>query len=483
MNTAPAASLAPLLQSNGAQTLTEQLSAQLAQRIKQGLLAPGARLPSVRECAKRYAVSPFTVVAAYDRLQALGLIEAQRGRGFYVRSVAVQTQRSAASRPRPQRVDAGWLIRGMFNQLSENLQPGSGMLPAVWLENPHVGPAMREAARTAPERWLQYGDPKGLPELRDQLARRCIEHGVPATADTILTTNGATHALDLVYRALLHPGDTVLVESPGWFVEFARYAEAGVQMLAVPRLINGPDLDVLEALAAKHKPKLFVCVAKLHNPTGSSMATSVAHRLLQIADAHGFYVVEDDTYADFVEACSTVATTPRLAALDGLRQVIYLSSFSKSLAPAWRCGYLTAAPALLERLTDLKLLSMLTTQPTGEMALHYVMSTGAYRRHMLRLTEHLQRASARAIKLAEQHGCRFVIPPAQGLFGWVDTGVDSEKLALALLDEGWLIAPGALFYPQRSSEQHGSPYMRINYATSGDLKFWRCFAQVRDRLK
>jgi DNA-binding transcriptional MocR family regulator len=468
------------LSATGSQSLTEQLCTQLRERISQGMLAPGARLPSVREGASRYQVSPFTVVAAYDRLQAQGLIEAQRGRGYFVRARKVPQARATVAQRKPQRVDAGWLIRGMFNQLS------GVPLPAAWLDNPHVAPAMREAARMAPEQWLQYGSPKGLPALREQLAQRLNEQGVAAHAEQVLLTNGATHALDLLSRALLHPGDTVLVESPGWFVEFARYAESGVRMLSVPRGINGPDLDVLEALAKQHKPKLFVCVAKLHNPTGTSISTHVAHRLLQLAEQYGFMIAEDDTYADFAEATSSVAATPRLAALDGLNRVIYVSSFSKSLAPAWRCGYVAAAPALLERLTDLKLISTLTTQSAGELAMHYVLSTGVYRRHMSHITEHLLRVQPRVAKLAAQHDCRFVLPPAQGLFAWVDVGVDTEALALALHEEGWLIAPGSLFYPERSTHAlaaKGSTYMRINYACSGDLKFWRALSHARDTVR
>jgi DNA-binding transcriptional MocR family regulator len=469
------------VEGEGARSLTERLAAQLGERIRAGSLPAGAKLPSVRECAKRYGVSPFTVVAAYDRLQAQGLIEAQRGRGFFVRGAAGARQPAAARRPqppKPARVDAGWLIRGMFAQLADHAQPGSGLLPATWLDNPHVGPAMREAARTAPEHWLRYGDPQGLPVLREQLAQRVQSFGIPASAAQIITTNGATHALDLLCRALLHPGEAVLVESPGWFVEHARYAEFGVQVLGVPRLAEGPDLAVLEALALKHRPKLFICVSKLHNPTGYSLAPTHAHRLMQLAARLGFHVVEDDTYADFADASSSAATAPRLAALDGLQHSVYVSSFSKSLAPAWRCGFMAAPEALVDRLTDLKLLSTLTTQSAGELALHYVLATGAYRRHTQRLVEHLQRARERAVRLAEQHGCSFAAPPAQGMFGWVETGVDTEKLALALVDEQFVIAPGALFYPLRQT----STLMRINVATSGDARFWRVFARMRDQL-
>jgi DNA-binding GntR family transcriptional regulator len=129
------------LSDTASQSLTEQLSGQLAQRIRQGMLAPGAKLPSVREAAQRYSVSPFTVVAAYDRLQALGLIEAQRGRGFFVRALlsrpaSDRAARSSNAAKRPAKVDAGWLIRGMFAQLADHEQPGSGILPASWLDNP-----------------------------------------------------------------------------------------------------------------------------------------------------------------------------------------------------------------------------------------------------------------------------------------------------------------------------------------------------------
>jgi DNA-binding transcriptional MocR family regulator len=467
------------------QNLTEQLSAQLSERIKQGMLAPGAKLPSVREAAKRYSLSPFTVVAAYDRLQAQGLIEAQRGRGFFVRTQAVSPRGSKASaraQTRPERVDANWLIRGMFSQLASHEQPASGMLPVAWLENPHVGPAMREAARTDAGAWLQYGTPQGLPALRDQLALRLAELGVEARADQIITTTGATHGLDIVSRALLTPGDAVLVESPGWFVEHARYSEAGVRAHGVPRLEDGPDLVVLEALAKQHAPKLFVCVAKMHNPTGSSLSASKAHRLMQLASKYDFIVVEDDTYSDFSDSTSSALAAPRLCALDGLQHSVYISSFSKSLAPGWRVGYIAAPERLVDRFTNIKLLSTLTSPLVCELSVQYVLATGAYRRHMLRLAEQLQRARSRTTKLALTHECSFVTPAGQGLFAWVDTGVDTEQLALRLHDEGWLIAPGALFYPERHYGSHTSTYMRLNYATSQDAQFWRAFAKARDGL-
>ncbi len=282
---------------------------------------------------------------------------------------------------------------------------------------------------------------------------------------------GATHALDLVARTLLQPGDAVLVDEPGWAVEFARLSRAGFTLLPVPRGPEGPDLAVLDALAAAHRPRLYVTVSVLHNPTGASLAPAHAHRLLQLADKHGFTLVEDDTYAWLAPLHAT-----RVAQLDALERTVYVSGFSKILVPQWRVGYLAAAPALAERLIDTKLLSTLTTPAPLEQAVAWCLEQGALRRHAERVSALLAAARTRTVRLAREAGCRFVAPP-EGLFGWIDVGTDTEALAQALLDEGWLTAPGTLF--------HASPrpttLMRINFATAQDARFWHRLQALRKK--
>ena len=486
-------------------TLTEQLASRFAGHIRQRLLGPGARLPSVRECARRHSVSPHTVVAAYDKLLALGLVEARRQRGFFVRETATDdasrralqrsaksgtpksgTTKSAAAGPanaarvpaHPLPISATALIRGMFQPPGARPMPGLGTLPADWLDLPLLAGALRKATSGAQlgAVSLQYGDPAGELRLREALAAQLADFGINASAQQIITTVGATHALDLVTRTLLRAGDGVLVDEPGWAVEYARLAALGMQVLPVPRGEDGPDLAAMQRLIEAQKPaqrpRLYVTVSVLHNPTGASLSLQAAHRVLQLAQVHDLHIVEDDTYAHLAPA-----HLPRIAALDALQRTVYVSGFSKILVPNWRVGFMAAPLALVDRLVDTKLLTTLTTPGITELALAHCLEHGLLRRHTERVMRKLEAARARTVRHAEAHGCRFVAPP-RGLFGWIDVGVDTEQLAQLMLDD-WLTAPGALFH----ASHRPTTLMRINFATSQDLRFWRALDRARRLLR
>jgi len=473
-----------MLTRTSSQSLTGQLADRLAERIRTRLLPPGARLPSVRECARQQGVSPYTVVAAYDQLLALGLVEARRQRGFYVRDAAsvpehdgLKTSTSSmAVQMMATRVpaDASSLIRSMFHRPSDKPQPGMGVFPPDWLASSFMPTAVRRMTGTAmlQELSLQYGEPSGDAALRRSLSQKLVGINVPAAPDQIVTTVGATHALDIVSRTMLRAGDPVMVEEPGWALEFARLEALGMRILPVPRRADGPDLDVMAQYCALHGPKLFVSVSVLHNPTGYSLSPNSAHRVLKLANEHDFHIVEDDTYSHLAPEYAT-----RLSALDGLQRTIYVSGFAKILAPNWRIGFLAASPALKERLLETKLLATLTSPALFERALSWCIDQGQLRRHAERVRTRLDGARARAVKLVLAHGCSFASEPA-GLFGWVETGVDTDMLTQRMLDQGYLLAPGSLFHARRPP----STLMRINFASSQDATFWKVFAKARDEL-
>ena len=456
---------------SAAHSLAEQLAQRFAERIQQRVLAAGARLPSVRGCAQQYSVSPSTVVSAYDLLQAQGLVQARPQRGFFVRDVSARSARTeltasarrSASPPAP--VDATALIRSMFQVQGGLPAPAMGTLPESWLDAHLLQRALRRvvASPEAASSWLGYGDPAGDSQLRAALCRRLGDLGIHAPAGQIITTVGATQGLDIVSRTLLRPGDAVLVDEPGWAVEFARLTRLGMRLLPVPRGVDGPDLAVMQALLQAHKPKLYVTVSVLHNPTGCSLSPAAAHQVLRLAETHDLTIVEDDTYAWLAPPHAT-----RLAQLDGLKRTVLVSGFSKILAPQWRVGFVAASPELTERFIDTKLLSSLTTATPLEQALAWCLNQGQLRRHADRVVAQLDAARARTVRLAHDLGCGFVTPP-QGLFGWVDVGHDTERLAQKLLDAGWLTAPGTLFH----ATPRATTLMRVNFATAQDARFWR----------
>ena len=481
-----------MLMKTASQSLTEQLAGRFAERIASRLLAPGARLPSVRQCAQQQGVSPSTVVAAYDQLLAQGMVEARRNRGFFVRErtlapefiVQPAINSIASAEPQPGRrggfqaqhvpVNATALIRGMFHGSSDKPQPGMGVFPPDWLETTFMAAAVRRVTSTRALHAfsLQYGEPAGDSGLRRSLSQKLVGLNVHAAPEQIITTVGATHALDIVSRTLLRAGDYVMVEEPGWAIEFARLAALGMRILPVPRRADGPDLAVMARYCELHAPKLFVSVSVFHNPTGYCLTPGSAHRVLQLANAHNFHIVEDDTYSHIAPEHAT-----RLCALDGLQRTIYVSGFAKILAPGWRVGFLAAPPVLVEQLLDTKLLATLTTPALLEKALAWCIDQGQLRRHAERIRTRLDLARARSVKLALAHGCSFAAPPA-GLFGWVDAGVDTDTLAQRMLDVGYLLAPGALFHASRQP----STLMRINFATTQEAPFWKTFSTIRAAL-
>jgi DNA-binding transcriptional MocR family regulator len=391
-------------------------------------------------------------------------------------AAALAPRHGSASRTAPPH-DVATLMRGMFeHQGGKSLSPGIGTLPPDWLDLPLLHSAMRRALAddVLEPASLRYGEPAGDERLRAALSLRLAGLGIAATPQQIVTTAGATQALDLVSRLLLAPGDTVLVDEPGWAVEFARLTQMGVKLAPVPRGPAGPDLAVLRQwLESSARPRLYITVSVLHNPTGATLPLAAAHELLKLAEAYGLTIVEDDTYAWLAPA-----QAPRVAALDQLQRTIYISGFSKILTPNWRVGFVAAAPAMIERLIDRKLLTALTTPALPERALAIMLEQGSLRRHAERVVVRLAAARQRCVRLAEEAGFSFAAPP-QGLFGWVETGVDIDRLTSDLHRQGWLLAPGSLFH----ATPRPSTLMRINFATAQEPRLWRALREARDRQR
>ncbi len=453
---------------SGSTSLVDQLAQHLAMQIRNHGLRAGMRLPSVRAMAQDAGLSRFTVVQAYDKLVAQGLVQSRKGSGFYVTAPVspLSITRVDESRMAPDAAfDTGFLLRSMFRSDTRQARAGNaGLLPAEWLDAGLVAAAVRSVGRTLGNGLLDYGDPQGYRGLRQHVASLLQSQAIPAHPDAnLLTVAGVTQGLDLVTRALLRPGDTVLVEDPGWFLIFGRLAAHGLRVVGVPRLPDGPDTAALERLALAFQPRLFILNTAVHNPTGHTLSAGVAHEVLRIAERHDFLLAEDDTYADFHPG-----TPLRLATLDRLERVILLGGFSKTLAASLRVGYIAAAPELVRRLTDIKLLSGLTTPELGEQVVSRVLAEGLYRRHILRLRSRVDQARVRCMDMLADIGCSFRHPPHAGVFLWVDTGVDTELLARRATARGVLFAPGVLFSP----EQRPSSWMRLPVSMVDDPDSW-----------
>jgi DNA-binding transcriptional MocR family regulator len=446
-------------------TLVERAMAEVRQRIARRVLAPGAKAPSIRAFAETMGVSKSTVVEAYDRLAAEGVIQARPGSGFYVSGHTPPLALSELGPQLDRSIDPLWVSRQSLEAGPGGLKPGCGWLPASWMPHDAIRRGLRALARADAVALTDYGPPLGSPGLRQLLARRMAEHGIEVSPGQIMLTESGTQAIDLVCRFLLEPGDTVLVDDPCYFNFHAMLRAHRVKVVGVPYGAGGPDLEAFASVLSEHSPRLYITNSGPQNPTGGSLSPVVAHRILKLAERHDLMIVEDDIYADFEHE-----PAPRLAAYDGLERVISIGSFSKTLSAAARCGYIAVRPAWVEGLIDLK---VATSFGGGHLAAELVLAIlkdGAYRRYLDGTRQRLARARAETSSRLNGLGLTPWIEPKAGMFLWcaLPDGLDAGEVAQRALVQGVVLAPGNAF----SLSQSARGYLRFNAAQSADPRVY-----------
>ncbi len=442
-------------------TRTEAVMEAIRARIARRGLAHGEKLPSIRAFAATMGVSPSTVVDAYDRLVAEGVIRARRGSGFYVVDARPPLLLEDAPPRADRAIDPFWVSRQSLDA-RDMAKPGCGWLPADWLPNAALRRALRTLARSAEDALLaDYGRSHGSLALRRLLARQLAEEGLDAGADRILLTGSGTQAIDLICRLFLRPGDTVLVDDPCYFNFRALLAAHRATVIGVPYTADGPDIERFTAALA-HRPRLYITNSALHNPTGATLSMQTAHRLLMAAAAHDdFTIVEDDIFAAFEPEPS-----PRLAALDGLARVIRIGSFSKTLSASVRCGYVVARAEWIDALADLQIATNFGgPSPLAAELVAAILTDGSYARHLDGLRRRLVKARREAAAGLETLGIRPWLMPRGGFYLWcrLPEGRDAAALARAALKENVILAPGNVF----SVSQSAAHDMRFNVAHVG----------------
>jgi DNA-binding transcriptional MocR family regulator len=458
------------LQTQSRTPLVDQIVTAMQRQVNDAF-SPGTRIPSIREFARTHKVSRFTVVEAYDRLVAMGYLEARRGSGFYTTHRPEETSWSAVDANRARGFDVAWMIRHVLEERGETLMAGAPWLPDAWLDQVGIRTVVRRLARNNGDHLLGYGHPAGYLPLRQQLQRKLSDLGITASTEQIVLTYGTSQALDLVIKRLIRPGDAVLVDDPGYYNVFGYLRTYGARLLGVPRNADGPDVGALRRLAAEHHPKVYFTQTVMQNPTGTDMSPAVMHRVLQASDELDLTIIEDDTYCDLQSA-----STPRLATLDELNRVIYVRSFSKTLSGSLRVGFLAARSALADDFVNLKVLSCITTSQFIERLLYLILTEGHYRKYVEHLRERVDQARMGMLRLMKALGMQVFAEPASGNFVWARFAhvEDAATLSDAALRDGVMLAPGAVFRPNLEP----SPYMRFNVAFHDDPRLQRALKRI-----
>ena len=446
-------------------TRIEAVIDEVRTRIASRNYPPGTRLPSVRAQARAMAVSVSTVITAYERLQALELIRARPGSGYYVTAPMAPLTLAALAPQRDRQIDPLWLSRQSLQADPTLLRPGCGWLPADWMYEHGMRRALRASARAETSRLTDYADSRGLAALRQVLARRLVNTGVIAAPEQIVLTDSGTQALDLICRFLLEPGDRVLVDDPCYFNFQALLQAHRAVPIGIPFGADGPDLDAFQRALQTHSPRLYLTNSALHNPTGASLSATTAHRLLSLAERSDLVIVEDEIFADF-----EIRPAPRLAAGDGLHRVIQIGSFSKTISAALRCGYIAARADWIEALIDLKTATSFSASQLGAAVLYDTLTDSGYRRHLQTLHTRLAQARQTTSQRLQRLGIEPWRQPDAGMFLWcrLPHGIDAAALARASLQRGMILAPGNAFSPSLSA----GDYLRFNVAQCGSAQIF-----------
>jgi DNA-binding transcriptional MocR family regulator len=444
-------------------SLVDQIVAAIAEMVNRRTLPAGTKMPSVRQFAKVNGVSTFTVVESYDRLLHLGLLSSRRGSGFFV------ARGEAPAQPAALPVSANvvdTLTPDLYSGLSDALPVGAGWLPPEWYGESTILDAVRHAMKIPAGRLRGYGHPLGFPSLRQHLATTLSADLCAVEPEQILLTHGATHAFDLVLRTLTRPGDVVFVEDPGYSNLLALVRHHGCIPVGIPRGAQGLDMDVLAREAQARQPKLMFVNTVLQNPLGTSLSQAQAHRLLALSEQFDFWLVEDDIYRELAARGES-----SLAAMDGLRRVIRIGSFSKTLSPVLRVGSICASGSLLPELVRVKMITGLTTSEVNERAVYDAVSSRAYRKQVERLVLQLDGARELALERLGDAGLVPLARPRGGMFvsaGWTQPGPgarhNGRAVAERALRAGILLAPGEFF----SVQPPATAWFRFNVAYAAE---------------
>jgi DNA-binding transcriptional MocR family regulator len=428
----------------------QQVAEQVSEMITLGTFSPGSRVPSLRRLSKQLAVSLTTATEAYRVLEDRGLIEARPQSGYYVRAPHPLPPAPAKTVGGGEAMDLE--ITDIYLQVMRQLGDatyiplGAGTPNAAYLPTQALNRILAREVRLRPETSQSYDDGPGYRELRNQISRRALDAGCAIGADEIITTNGAQQAVYLCLRALTKPGDTVVVETPTYLGLLQAIEAAGLKALEIS---TDPDdgicLECLAEVLDRQPVAACVLIPTFGNPLGHCMPESHRRRLVEMLAGAGVPLIEDDVYGELYFD----RTRPRaVKAFDADGNVLLCSSFSKTLAPGYRVGWVAPGKYLTELERQKYITSVASPTPT-QMAVAAYLEGGGFDRHLRRLRGTYRGLMARMSAAVAEHfpeGTRLTRPRGGHLL-WVELpeGVDSMRLYERALQHGISLLPGPLF--------------------------------------
>lgn len=449
-----------------ASRLYERVAEDLARLIEQGTFRPGDRVPSVRGLSRQLKVSVSTVLGAYQLLEDQGFIEPRPQSGYFVKPrFSSLPAEPAASRPdgAPTRVSTSELVMMVLRDTrNANLvQLGASVPDPDNLPIEKLNRSLSALTRLHRRRAASYEVSPGSKALRIQIAKRALLSGCALTPDDFIVTSGAQEAVYLALQTVCRPGDTVACESPIFYGILQAIERLGLQVVEIPsHPREGMVLSHLRDALGKHPIRAVVTISNFSNPLGSCMPAAAKRELVEMLEKRDIPLIEDDLYGDLPHA----GNRPEVArAFSRKGLVILCSSFSKTIAPGYRLGWIAPGRFYAE-VERLKFVTNIASSTLSQLAIAEFLADGGYD-HYLRGVRRVYAQQvarmARAVADSFPAGTR-VTRPSGGFVLWVELprGTDSLRLYERARADGMTVAPGPIFSARRRYRN----FVRLNCA-------------------
>lgn len=430
--------------------LYQQIARQLADDIRKGFYKPGERVPSVRKLSAQKGVSHATVLQAYATLEDQGLVRARPQSGYYVHQAPalIAPPPVMARVEPPHAVTRSGIISEILRQARRDgtIPLGAAVPSSEFLPLRALHQHMSRVTRFHGQRAFSYTFSPGFEPLRRQVAIRMRDAGALVEPDQVVITSGCVEALQLCLRTLTRPGDLIAIESPGYYGLLQLCELLGLQVIEIPtHPETGLCLDTLARAAQAWPIKTLVVTTRAGNPMGATMSETNQRRLVAMMAQRGIPIIEDDIYGELM---FDHGRTRALKAFDCSDTVLYCSSFSKTISPGVRTGWVIAGK-YQEQIEKLQTFTTLSASSVSQMAVAAYLENGGYDRHLRHIRQQYRDNLACFQLAVQQHfpeGTR-ITRPRGGFILWLSLPeqVDTLSLFNLALEQNISIAPGIVF--------------------------------------
>lgn len=463
-----------LLDKTSATPIYKQIGDSLANLIKNGDLKPNTKLPPIRTMAESLGVNNVTIVSAYKYLETKKIVYSQVGSGTFVSPIPLE------SIPSPIMDNDKLFNSFQKHDIKNSINFTTTSLPEDLFPVDEFKSAFDEVLDREKGNAFGYTNSRGYEPLCVSLCSYLEGYGIKSNPDSIQIISGAQQGIDIVSKAMLDYGDTIFTENPTFYGAAGAFISRGTQIVDIPLLADGMDMDALENLIKLYHPKFIYTMVYFQTPTGISYSMAKKRHLLDLAEKYDTYIIEDDNLYDFNYSKKPIIP---LKALDYKNRVIYIKSFSKILMPGLRLGFMVLPKKIMHSVMAAKYTTDIATSGFIQKAFDIYLNKNNWERHIEIMRNYCKSKYKIAIKAADRYlsDCSEYIKPQGGISLWlkINHDIDMDLLCNQLLEKNVIVSPGNQFLLTNDT----SKFIRICFCNVSDDKIEVGIKRIGETIK